>query len=182
MAVADPDRQETAIVRFYRGTGRDARGRTLEEILAWDDDRLEAIHDYIQWLFPLDEPSAFNPAAPLVSEADQVAFREDSRLATNLRRALDRMLAFYGFTLESDAAGARVVRSREWAEKSEGWLYPGSHNLLRLTRILKSLTLLSQPGPARAFYDALRAHASARVTEETLTYWHDAVRAKGRSQ
>lgn len=41
----------SALVRFYRG-GADDRGRTLEQILAWDRDRLEAVHDDIQWIFP----------------------------------------------------------------------------------------------------------------------------------
>ena len=58
---------ETPIVRFYRGTGFDARGRSLDEVLAWDDERLEDVHDYIQWLFPLDEPSQFTPHAPLLT-------------------------------------------------------------------------------------------------------------------
>ena len=42
-------------------------GHTLSEILSWSDDRLEAVHDYIQWLFPTGLPSGVNPAPPLVS-------------------------------------------------------------------------------------------------------------------
>ena len=45
------------IVTFYSG-GADDRGRTLEQILAWADDRLESVHDYIQWVFPTIAPSA----------------------------------------------------------------------------------------------------------------------------
>src|SRR5687767_14960180 len=66
-------RRGDAIVEFYSG-GRDSAGRTLDEILAWDDDRLEAIHDYIQWLFPTRQPSGVNPFAPLVTDATVRAF------------------------------------------------------------------------------------------------------------
>ena len=41
------------LLRFYRLEGTDARGRSLEEIWTWEAGRLEAVHDYIQWLFPL---------------------------------------------------------------------------------------------------------------------------------
>ena len=62
MAAPGSDR----LVNFHRG-GRDSEGRTLPGILAWDDDRLEAVHDYIQWVFPTRRPSGVNAAAPLVS-------------------------------------------------------------------------------------------------------------------
>src|SRR5262245_17647755 len=33
------------LVEFYRGEASDTEGRRLEEIWAWDDDSLEAVHD-----------------------------------------------------------------------------------------------------------------------------------------
>ncbi len=53
-----------AVLAFYRGEAADARGRWWRDILAKSDEWLEATHDYIQWLFPLPERSAFNPDAP----------------------------------------------------------------------------------------------------------------------
>ena len=44
---------DSPIVQFYRGNGRDHRGRSLAEIVAWSDAMLESVHDYIQWMFPL---------------------------------------------------------------------------------------------------------------------------------
>ena len=46
------------IIGFYSGTEPDHRGRYLHEIQRWSDDQLEKVHDYIQWLFPLPEPSS----------------------------------------------------------------------------------------------------------------------------
>ena len=45
------------IVGFLEGKTPDHRGRTLSMVLAFSDERAEQTHDYIQWLFPLDEPS-----------------------------------------------------------------------------------------------------------------------------
>ena len=76
-----------ALLRFYRLEGADARGRTLPEIWAWDAARLEGVHDYIQWLFPLPEPSAFNPYAPILTQATIEAFRADPELRQRLLSA-----------------------------------------------------------------------------------------------
>jgi hypothetical protein len=173
-----PETADSPLVRFYRGTGRDARGRRLDDILAWDDDQLEAVHDYIQWLFPLDEPSRFNRDAPLLTAHDRAAFRE-AALAANLRRALDRMLAFYGFAIDRpDGPGARIVRSAQWAERSPAWLQPGNHNLLRLTRMIRSLALLGQVDLATALYGALRQECEGRVSGVTIEYWKEATDAE----
>lgn len=146
------------LVRFYRGAGGDHRGRRLDDILHLSDEALENVHDYIQWLFPLDEPSAFNVNAPLVTMADREAFRTDTTLAINLRRSFDRMLAFYGL----DLVDGHVRRGTNWTERSEVWLHPHNHNYLRLTRIVKSLTLFGQPGLAQALGEALLGEYRAR--------------------
>jgi hypothetical protein len=48
------------LLAFYRGQAPDDAGRWLKDIWEWDDEQLETTHDFIQWLFPLPEPSRFN--------------------------------------------------------------------------------------------------------------------------
>jgi hypothetical protein len=171
-----PDVADSPIVRFYRADRPDTRGRSLDDILAWDDGQLEAVHDYIQWLFPLDEPSRFNPDAPLLTPADRIAFRQPP-LGANLRRALDRMLRFYGFDIDASGRHPRITRSARWHERSPEWLHAGNHNLLRLTRIIRSLALLGQGGLAGALYEALKKECEGRVSAVTLGYWKEATDA-----
>ena len=165
-------------MHFYRGDGPDSEGRRLDEILAWDDRLLEGVHDYIQWLFPLNEPSAFNADAPLVRPADRIAFASDSALGGNVKRAFLRMLAFYGFRLVESTGATVVERGETWVSRSTAWLRPHNHNFLRQTRIVKSLTLLGQPMLARAFGEALLKeyeHAPAVIGSTTASYWKDAL-------
>ena len=61
-------------MRFFAG-GADDDGRTFDEILGWDDARLEMVHDYIQWIFPLPERSGANPWAPVLDAATIAAIR-----------------------------------------------------------------------------------------------------------
>jgi hypothetical protein len=163
------------LLRFYRLDGTDARGRTLTEIWAWDAARLEGVHDYIQWLFPLPEPSAFNPHAPILTRETIETFRADPELRQRLLGSLALMLDFYGLALESDGNGTpRIERARDFAAKSAGWLRPGDHNHLRLTRILTSLRLLGLDDHSRALYRCLAAIARDHphaVSATTLAYW-----------
>lgn len=172
-------REESRLLRFYRGEATDSEGRRLDDILGWDDRLLEGIHDYIQWLFPLDEPSAFNSNAPIVASSDRARFATDSTLAHNLRRAFSRILAFYGFRLvETEEGGISVERAETWAAQSPAWLRPHNHNFLRQTRIVKSLTLLGQPALARAFGEALLREyerSPAVIGPTTARYWRDAL-------
>ena len=57
------------IVTFLEGEGPDDRGRSLFDVLAFDDAALERNHDFIQWLFPLPEPSSAVPDAPVLTLA-----------------------------------------------------------------------------------------------------------------
>jgi Opioid growth factor receptor (OGFr) conserved region len=168
----------SALVRFYAGAAPDARGRMLAEFWKWDDDRLERVHDYIQWLFPLEEPSLFNDAAPLLTRADRDAFATRPELRENLRRSLRRMLAFYGFALGPEG---RVVRAPGFAAHAAHWLAPLNHNFLRLTRILRSLTLLGLEAEAQALLAALeevyRGGGEAVIGARSLAFWRGAVTA-----
>jgi hypothetical protein len=66
-----------AIVRFYDSDlkEKDAFGRTQEEILSWNDTKLEASHNYIQMLFPLPEGSPYNSE---VGKKEHVSEHSDS--------------------------------------------------------------------------------------------------------
>lgn len=166
------------LLRFYRLEGTDARGRTLTDIWSWDAARLESVHDYIQWLFPLPEPSAFNPQAPILTEDTVDAFHADPELRGRLLRSLTLMLDFYGLTRESGGDGTpRVEPGPDFAAKSRGWLQAGDHNHLRLTRILTSVRLLGLDEHSRALYECLagiaRDHPHA-VSATTLDYWRQA--------
>lgn len=145
------------IVAFYEGTGRDDRGRSLDDVLRFVDASLERIHDFIQWLFPLRERSGANPTAPRLDDDAIAAFHLRPELRANLRRSYERMLAFYKADL--------------------GWLTPGDHNHLRLTRMMISLRTLGLEDEARQLYDYVTALAAKRngVTPDTLRYWRDAM-------
>ncbi len=142
---------------FLSGQGRDAAGRTIETVLAFDDRRLESAHDYIQWLFPLTEPSAAVPGSPVLGPADVAAIRADADAGRNLDRAATLMRGFY--------------------DRTSAWLVPHDHNHLRITRILRSLTLLRDPATAEAFLRPIlqrNEEAGSPVSSRSLGFWRQA--------
>jgi Opioid growth factor receptor (OGFr) conserved region len=163
------------LVHFYRGEGTDAEGRRLQELWGWSDEDLEEVHDFVQWLFPLPEPSRYNPDAPLLTDEDVAAFRADERLQENLRKSFRRFLTFLG--LAATNAGDVVEAPNFSARVPDVWAVP-NHNWLRITRVLRSLKVLGLEREAQALYDRLHALYSSRrfpITEDTIQFWTEAV-------
>jgi hypothetical protein len=127
------------------------------DVLGFSDDELEAVHDYIQWLFPLPTRSAAQPHSPVLTSSEIEAIRSDVRAVATLKVATERMMRFY--------------RETPW------WLTSHDHNHLRITRILHSLRLLVGPNEAKDFYMAILAlneDAGAPVNTRSLHYWAEA--------
>jgi hypothetical protein len=167
------------IIGFLGGERPDGAGRYLRDIQKWPDERVETVHDFIQWMFPLTEPSPVNPDAPVLDAETMGEIRADSVLQQGVRASWLRMLDFYGL----EVAGQGVERGRSFTAKSRNWLHPGNHNHLRITRILKCLRLLALEKEALAFFDCLqqiygseRAKSRPGITERTFQFWEDAVR------
>jgi hypothetical protein len=127
----------------------------LAEIQQWPDRKLETVHDFIQWIFPLMEPSPVNPEAPVLDAETIAEIRARPELQQAVRTSLARMRRFY--------------------EGSAHWISPGNHNYLRITRILKCLKLLGLDADAAAFFQYLEGF-EARVPARSFEFWRDAVK------
>ena len=142
---------------FLEGTATDHRGRSIDDVLAFSDAELEAVHDYIQWLFPLPEASAFNASAPVLGPDDIATLRRSAVARRNLERAAERMLRFFRDT--------------------DHWLVGSDHNHRRITRILRCLALLVDRSRAEPFRDAIEARVTAAgnpVSPLSRDYWRRA--------
>ncbi|GAA4509003.1 MULTISPECIES: opioid growth factor receptor-related protein [Nonomuraea] len=168
----------SAVVAFYRQIGTDDRGRSLDDVRSQDFLALEAVHDYIQWLFPLPEPSMANHNAPVLNENDIEAFRSDRGLQDELTESLLRMLAFYGLRLDGPFESPRVSPGGDFSDRASVWLTPYNHNFLRISRILRSLTVLGLEKHAQALLACLeeiyQEYADV-IGATSVRYWRNAV-------
>ena len=146
------------IYAFLRGDGPDGRSRRLADVLGFDDDQIESTHDFIQWVFPLPEPSRAVPGAPVLGAKEAAAIRADPRAQDGMRAALARMTRFYA--------------------RADGWLTAFDHNHLRITRIIAATRNLLGKDAAAAFHAAILARHEAAgrpINPDSLRRWQRAL-------
>lgn len=148
----------------------------------WKTDykRLERVHSYIQWLFPLREPGVNYMAAELTKKEIQ-AFKENEEAKSRLVDSYELMLGFYGIELVNRETG-EVKRAENWRERFAN-LERNMHNNLRITRILKSLGELGfehfQAPLVRFFLEETLVRKTLNsVKRSVLDYFLFAVREK----
>jgi hypothetical protein len=151
------------IIDFYEGKKTSCR-HNLSDIWSYSFERLEDEHDYIQWMFPLNEPSAHNNKAPILTAEDIKTFRESPMLKWRVMTSVHTFMRFLHFT-----TGA--------------WLCEYDHNHLRITRILKCLMLFGMEKEAEAVLSELRSLVIFHMAylgdpnfmAKPMNFWFDAV-------
>lgn len=140
--------------------------RDWHPLAGFSPDDIERQHDFIQWVFPTDQRSAFNPNAPVITAAEIAAIDPGERhdLTNSIMRSLTVMMKFYGFsTLGTDHP--------YFVEVSSSIFRTGiTHHDLRMTRILRCLTLFNEP--ARTYVmAALEALADDQTIRDDFSNW-----------
>ena len=147
----------TEIVGFLEGKNSDHLGRILAMLLQQTDHEAETTHDYIQWLFPLDEPSRSVNGTPVLTELDIDEIKESSLAQTNLAKSASWFLGF-------------LRRNQHWVTKYD-------HNHLRITRVIKSLRLVASDKAADEFRGKVLAAAGDNlhlVDQKARGFWASA--------
>ncbi|XP_056129649.1 opioid growth factor receptor-like [Lampris incognitus] len=139
--------------------------------------KLERVHTFIQWLFPLQEPGV-NKEARELTKREIKAFLEHDIAKENLLKSYKLMLDFYGIELSNEGTG-EVQRASNWEERF-GNLNSNTHNNLRITRILKCLGTLGfshyQAPLVQFFLEETLEHGNLPdVKESVLNYFLFAV-------
>ena len=146
------------LVKFQIGTGTDHAGRYLKDIWDFDDKAIEQTHDFIQWMFPLKERSESVPGVPTLSADDIEAI------------------------CASEIARANLARSAEWylgfLKRNDHWIKPYDHNHLRITRAIKSISLLASRERAFAFKKSIFLLSENRIDgigSKAISFWNNAI-------
>lgn len=139
-------------------------GFTYSDVIEFPNYELEKCHGYIQWLFPLKEPSAYIPNAPLVTQETLDDFLEFKTIVH------DRMIS----------AATRMIEFYFYCNDWDKWVTLYNHNFLRITRIIKSLKLFGYENNADIFYNILMRFIDTDpkyvkiIGPTTLQFWKEA--------
>ena len=148
-------KDKTLVIKsFIEGLEPDPMGRTFDNILSYNDADIENVHNFIQWLFPLDEPSQAVAGSPVLSGTDIKEIRASNTAKINLLHASEWYLGF-------------LERNRQWVTMYD-------HNHLRITRVIKSLRLLIGDWEAdefRAKVFTLLGDEKSKIDLKALSFW-----------
>ena len=159
------------LLAFYRDEIPNNKGVFLHDIWSYSDKQLESKHKYIQWMFPTDQKSLFNRAAPVLRQPEIILLKNDTIVMKNFRTSLIKIFKFYGLSLLSDDS---IIISIDFNLKAKNWITPNNHNYKRISRILRFLTLFRFDKIKRELIVTLeeiyREHENA-IGEETYQIW-----------
>ena len=147
------------MIGFLEGLEKDLQGRLIKDIWNYSDKKIESVHDFIQVLFPLDQQSR---------SSNNKFFIEDKALIPAIRK--------------SELAQSNFKQSYEWflgfLGRNPKWQKGYDHNQLRITRIIKSLNLLSSYENALAFYQSMvkLIKDDHSISQTTYDYWVEALK------
>lgn len=158
-------------LEFYGGKPN-PNGLKLHNVWKFTDHEYESYHDFIQWVFPSDEPSMILSNAPVVTKRDAMEFRFNEAAQLKLRHSYRQFLRFLGICL--DLQGNPYVADEK---KFHQRVCRQNHNLQRITRVLRSLMILGMPNHARKFESFLvDANHRYGLNPISMQYWSDAVK------
>jgi hypothetical protein len=168
------------LTEFWIYNGKTQDGDTLEDVLGFSNQELERGHTYIQWIFPLDEPSRAQPRSPVLTTEDIETLKGNNAVALKMGMILGLMADFYGFAMTTKGEETVFVKSRDFDALADNWLSPRNHNFLRLTRMIKSLKLLGFEYYAKALQKFLLDIADEEENKNiigytTRSFWQEAI-------
>jgi hypothetical protein len=128
---------------------------------------LESNHTYIQWLFPTNEPSNMVRFSPILEEEEAKIIIDDFSIILKIEKSFFKIVDFLGFEL---------INQKLISKNGIPFWLNGkfNHNILRSTRIIKSLKLFKMDLYAKLFYEAIYEYKN-NVTFETINYWEEAI-------
>lgn len=88
------------------------------------------------------------------------------------------LLRFYGLRLREEKSSILIECDEFFQFRKKVWLTPGNHNHLRITRILKSLSLLALNAYAKSFFLCLEDIYNAdkqKISKNTFSFWKKAI-------
>lgn len=160
----------TQLIEFYCANGPDSEGRTLEDILSFSFSEMAGCCDYIQWLFPLQEPSNFNPDAPPFTDDDVTLFKANPVIQINLLRSFDKFLGYIGLELQEG-----IQKAANFDEQKHIVFAGFNHNHLRVTRVLNCMAMCGHKEKAQQLLEFLLANRAC-PSENVLKFWEATVR------
>lgn len=163
------------LLQFYNNELVHPSGKTIDEILAIGPDEFEECHDYVQWLFPTYEKSAYAKVAPLLDFNTRWEFVLPQSFCWNkFEQVFYFAMNQWGLRPNYEKNHLLIID-----DVRNSIIISSPHNWLRITRILKCCKLFGRNDLATLlftfcvqFYLKWRMH---RGVCEAYDFWFNAI-------
>tara|TARA_B100000963_G_C22218957_1_gene490716 strand:- start:89 stop:535 length:447 start_codon:yes stop_codon:yes gene_type:complete len=138
---------------FLKNNETDIYHRYISEIWSFNDEQIETTHNFIQFLFPLTQPSK--------NSLNKIYINSDDLLCE----------------LKSDKkVRESIIYSSNWyfsfLERNQHWQTYYDHNHLRISRVIESLNVIVSNRQANRFYkQVLDICIEELINDETKLIW-----------
>ena len=142
------------LIAFLKNEATDFKGRSLSDIWAYDDSQIEANHDFIQLLFPLNKASKHSfHGVYLNNDAQIKEIQSNEDIKANIRISANWFLMFL--------------------KRVDHWRAGYNHNHLRITRVIECLRLLINDNEANKFHEdvLLILGSNIKINKNTFKFW-----------
>ncbi|PWW80274.1 hypothetical protein C7212DRAFT_361226 [Tuber magnatum] len=149
------------------------------DILRYPNTRLESDHSYIQFLFPTDSTSSYNPSAPPLPAGFRHALMTTPGFGECCIMGVRRMMVFWGFQHRGTSSTGRPLwrLAPNFTAEHHGWTRRVDHNHLRINRAIRFMRLVGGDRIARAVYRCVMAAIRERnlpVNKRSRRLWRRA--------
>lgn len=140
----------------------------LQQVWNYSDQEYEKYHNFIQWVFPTDETSMVNTFAPVITERE-IPYFNDLLIMSRLRRSFIQFIESIGLKFKDDQI---TVQDKVKFHKK---VVLRTHNLSRITRVIRSLTILHMKKYAILLLNLLEHEGIDNINPVSYQYWLNAV-------
>lgn len=158
-------------IRFYRDQ-LNTSGFTYSHMMRLNDNDWEHYHNYIQWMFPSDEPSMILAHAPTTNKISIKLFNNDIEIQKRFETAFRRYMQHLGLFIVNDT----LVPIDKHRGRTYMRVLRRNHNWQRITRVLRSLRLHGRQDLANMLYACLKQFDG--ITQVAWDYWNRAMEFK----
>lgn len=153
-------------------TNMDLNGRSyfLDEILKWDETNengpWETTHNFIQWIFPTHQPSAYERNAPLLLQTNIENLFSDPLFLDRYAECFIKYMNFMHIVLTLNNNNVNMKVTSNFYNKT-------THNFLRLSRLITSLKCLGFHDISNILYNALIVNIESKKesVQQSARFW-----------
>ena len=142
---------------FLLNKAPDFKGRMLNDIYKFSDNEIEATHDFIQMIFPLEEPSFWSSNKYFIETQIEIDNLSSDK---NIKESILQSTSWYVSFLK---------RNNHWKKIND-------HNLKRITRMIKSVRLIVGDIEADKLKKEITSipNIEKLVGQKSIKYWKNA--------